>query len=375
MFENVKTMCQGFLKMGVPYFDVVIYKDGKELFRYMDGYVDVEKKIPPTGKELINVYSSSKPVTVTAALQLWEKGLFDLNDELSKYMPEYKNITVQTENGAVPAKNPMLIWHLFTMTAGFSYSTEGGWLEALKERTGGRCPTREVARALANVPLLFEPGTDYHYSLAHDVLAALVEVISGQNFDDYVKENIFKPMGMTRSTFLMPYDQMAKEVSIYYDYVKEDKSLRVHTNQHYRFGEDHASGGAGLVTCVDDYIKFAEGLRTYKLLKKETIEMIDKNWLTPEQHEKFGHKVNYYYGLGMRSAKPGTPRADFGWGGAAGTMMHVDIPHGITVFYSQHLMASPNHAMRTRVYEALLKDLGYELEVEFPAAIENEITY
>lgn len=371
MFENVKAMCQSFLKMGVPYFDVIIYKDGKEILRYMDGYVDVEKKIPPTGKELIKVYSSSKPVTVVAALQLWEKGLFDLNDELSKYLPEYKEITVQTENGPVPVKKPMLIWHLFTMTAGFSYSLEGGWLDALRERTDGKCPTREVARALAKEPLLFEPGTDYCYSLAHDVLAALVEVVSGQEFNDYVTENIFKPLGMTHSTFLYPYDKLPA----HYHFVKEDKTLRRREHNEYRFGPEHASGGAGLVTTVDDYIKFAEALRTYKLLKKETIELIDKNWLTPEQHEKFGHKVNYFYGLGMRSAKPGTPRADFGWGGAAGTMMHVDIPHGITVFYSQHLMSSPNQAMRTRVYDALLKDLGYDLEVDIPTVEENNITY
>ena len=371
MFENVKAMCQSFLKMGLPYFDVIIYKDGKEILRYMDGYVDVEKKIPPTGKELINVYSSSKPVTVVAALQLWEKGLFDLNDEVSKYLPEYKEITVQTENGPVPAKKPMLIWHLFTMTAGFSYSLEGGWLDALRERTDGKCPTREVARALAKEPLLFEPGTDYCYSLAHDVLAALVEVISGKNFNDYVTENIFEPMGMTQSGFLRPVEL----TNICYRYNKEERTIAPVEKNSYRFGPEHASGGAGLISCVEDYIKFAEGLRTFKLLKKETIAMIDKNWLTPQQHEKFGHKVNYFYGLGMRSAKPGTPRADFGWGGAAGTMMHVDIPHGITVFYSQHLLGSPNHAMRTRVYDALLKDLGYDLEVEFPTLEENNLTY
>lgn len=371
MFENVKAMCESFLKMGVPYFDVIIYKDGKEILRYMDGYTDVEKKIPPRGDELLNVYSSSKPVTVTAALQLWEKGLFDLNDELSKYLPEYKEITVRTENGILPAKNPMKIWHLFTMTAGFSYDLSGPWLNQLREATDGRCPTREVARALAGVPLEFEPGTDYRYSLAHDVLAAFVEVVSGQEFNAYVTENIFAPLGMTHSTYLYPYEKLPD----HYGFVKEDKSLRRITGHEYRFGPEHASGGAGLVTTVDDYIKFAEALRTYKLLKKETIAMIDKNWLTPQQHEKFGHKENYFYGLGMRSAKPGSARADFGWGGAAGTMMHVDIPHGITVFYSQHLMASPNHSMRTRVYESLLKDLGYDIEVSIPDPEENKITY
>lgn len=371
MFENVKAMCNSFLKMGVPYFDVIIYKDGKEILRHMDGFVDVEKKLPVRGDEQINVYSNSKPVTVAAALQLWEKGLFDLEDELSVYMPEYKEMTVQTENGVVPAKNPIRIKHLFTMTAGFSYSLAGDWLDQLRRDTDGRCPTREVARYLAKEPLIYEPGTDYQYSLAHDVLAALVEVLSGQSFNDYVKENVFDPLGMTRSTFLYPYDRLPA----HYDFVKADKTLRRREVNEFRFGPEHASGGAGLVTTVEDYIKFTEALRTYKLLKKETTEMIDKNWLTPEQHEKFGHKVNYFYGLGMRTAKPGTARADFGWGGAAGTMMHVDIPHGIAMFYSQHLRNSPNMSIRSRVYDALLRDLGYDLEVDIPDPEENKLTY
>ena len=371
MFENVKAMCQSFLKMGVPYFDVIIYKDGKELLRLMDGFTDMEKKTPPKGDELINVYSSSKPVTVVAALQLWEKGLFDLEDELWKYLPEYKEMTVKTEKGIVPAKNPIKIWHLFTMTAGFHYDLSGPWLEGLREATDGRCPTREVARHLAKEPLCFEPGTDYMYSLAHDVLAALVEVVSGQEFNAYVTENIFAPLSMTHSTFLYPYDQLPP---CYY-FIKADKTLRPVIGNDYRFGPEHASGGAGLVTTVEDYIKFAEALRTYRLLKKETTDMIHKNWLTPQQHEHFGHRENYFYGLGMRTAKPGTARADFGWGGAAGTMMNVDIEHGISVFYSQHLLASPNHSLRTRVYDALLRDLGYDLEVDIPTPEENNITY
>lgn len=373
MFENVKAMCESFLKMGVPYFDVIIYKDGKELLRHMGGYTDLENKIPVRGDELINVYSNSKPVTVTAALQLWEKGMFSLEDALWKYLPEYKEMTVRTQRGIEPAKNPIKIWHLFTMTAGFSYDTNTQWAEELRRDTNGHCPTREMARYLAKEPLLFEPGTDYRYSFAHDVLAALVEVVSGQKFEVYVKENIFDPLGMTRSSFLLPEEARA-QIAIQYAF-KEGKAVRHTLPNEFRLGPDHASGGAGLVTTVDDYIKFAEALRTYKLLKKETTDMIHKNWLTPEQHEKFGHKVNYFYGLGMRTAKPGTARADFGWGGAAGTMMNVDIDHGITVFYSQHLRNSPNMSIRSRVYDALLRDLGYDLEVDIPDPEENKLTY
>ena len=107
MFENTKKLCDSFLEMGVPGFDLSVYRDGKEILRYMGGYSDLENKIPIRGNEIYNVYSCSKLITVTAAMQLWEKGLFSLEDELCKYMPEYKEMTVKTENGIKKAENPI----------------------------------------------------------------------------------------------------------------------------------------------------------------------------------------------------------------------------------------------------------------------------
>lgn len=372
MFENVKAICQEYLKKGLPYFDLCVYKDDKELLRYMDGYADLENKLPVRGDERVNAYSNSKPVTVVAALKLWEKGLFHLEDELSAYMPEYKEMTVQTENGIVPAKNPIKIWHLFTMTAGFSYSLEGEWLEKLRQDTQGRCPTREVARYLAKAPLIYEPGTDYQYSLAHDVLAALVEVVSGKKFEAYVKENIFDPLGMTGSDFLIPMEDY-ETISKQYFFRKGKAELDRHNE--FRFGPEHASGGAGMVSTLDDQMKFAEALRTYQLLKKETVDMLSKNWLTPRQLESFPQKEKYFYGLGVRTAKPGSARADFGWGGSAGMLLCVDIPHGISLVYAQQMRGFMNMAIRTRIYEALLQDLGFDLQIKALTREERELTY
>ncbi len=372
MFENVKAICQEYLKEGLPFFDLSVYKDGKEILRYMDGYTDLEENIPVQGNERVQAYSNSKPVTVVAALQLWEKGLFDLEDELSKYMPEYKEMTVQTENGVVPAKNPIKIWHLFSMTAGLHYNISGPWLDELRKDTDGRCPTREVARYLAREPLVYEPGTDYKYSLAHDVLAALVEVLTGKKFEVYVKESLFDPLGMTGSDFVLPveeYDRVTKQ------YFFREGKAELDGHNEFRFGPEHASGGAGMVSTVDDQMKFAEALRTYRILKKETVDMLSKNWLTPRQLESFAQREKYFYGLGMRTAKPGTARADFGWGGSAGMLLCVDIPHGISLVYSQHMRGFKNMAVRTRLYEALLQDLGYDLEIKSLTREERELTY
>lgn len=374
MFRYTKAVCRRFLEMGVPGFDLLVYRDGKEILRHMGGYSDLENKIPVRGDEAYNIYSCSKPITVTAAMQLWEKGLFGLEDELSRYLPEYAEMTVRGENGVEKAKNPILVRQLFTMSAGFSYDLDSPELQRLKKETDGRCPTREFARALACEPLHFEPGTQYRYSLCHDVLAALVEVVSGQKFEQYVKENVFDPMGMTRSDFLLPLNEYESKVAPRYHFRDGKPTLGGRVSR-YRLGSEHASGGAGCVSTVEDYVKFLEGLRTFALLKKETIDLVTRPWLNEEEQRTFPLET-YHYGLGMRMRKPGTPHADFGWGGAAGATLHVDIPNGISLYYSQHMTASPNQSIRTRVYTAVLKDLGFDVELDLISDEEaNRLTY
>ncbi|MBE6713537.1 MAG: beta-lactamase family protein [Ruminococcaceae bacterium] len=373
MFENTKALCALFPKMGVPGFDLIVMRDGKEILRHMGGYMDLEKKIPVQGNELYNIYSCSKPITVTAAMQLWEKGLFDLEDEVSKYLPEFGKMTVQTENGLVPAERPILVRNLFTMTAGLSYALKSPELLKLREETEGRCATRDFARYLAREPLHAQPGTEYRYSLCHDVLAALVEVISGQKFEQYVKEHIFLPMGMTRSDFLLPIEDYDKVATLYK--FMEGKPVPITKVPGYRLGTEHASGGAGCVSTVEDYVRFAEGLRTHTLLKKETVDLITKPWLN--ESEARSYPLNAYtYGLGMRMRRPGSAAADFGWGGAAGASLHIDRKNGISLYYSQHLLASPNQSIRPQIYNAVLKDLGFDVQVKFPDdETLNQLTY
>lgn len=375
MFKKTKALCESFLKMGVPCFDLLVYKDGKEILRHMGGYTHLENQTPVRGDELYNIYSCSKPITVTAAMQLWEKGLFDLEDKVSRYLSEYEHMTVQTENGVVPAKNPILVRQLFTMTAGLTYDLCSPSLMQLREDTNGRCPTREVARYLAREPLASEPGTQYRYSLGHDVLAALVEVLSGEKFEVYVKKHIFEPMGMTRSDFLLPPERY-DEVATHYRFdAAQGKAVLRDKWPAYRLGTEHASGGAGCVSTVEDYIKFAEGVRTFRLLKPETIELMTRDWLSESEKQTFTLTA-FHYGLGVRMRKPGSEAKDFGWGGAAGATLHIDIPHGISLYYAQHLLSSPNQSVRTRIFSAVLEDLGCNITAELPPdANANKLTY
>ena len=115
MFEITKNLCERFIQMGVPGIDLLVYRNGKEILRYKTGYADLETKAPITGKERYNIFSCSKPITCVAAMQLWEKGLFSLDDPLYKYFPEYEHMTVRNEDGTiVPAENPIYIHNLFS---------------------------------------------------------------------------------------------------------------------------------------------------------------------------------------------------------------------------------------------------------------------
>ena len=336
MFTELTKKLDSFLEMGVPFYDCIVMKDGVCVYRHANGFTDMKNKVAVTGKEKYNIYSCSKLITCVAALQLWEKGLFSLDDKLSDYMPEFAEMSVWKDGEIVPAKNPILIRHLFTMTAGFSYNRNLPQILKCKEETNGECQTRELMKYLAKEPLGFEPGERFRYSLCHDVLAALVEVISGVQFGEYVKNNIFTPLGMNDSTFLLD-DSRLDEIVNQYTYDKETGvKERTKTND-YKFGSRFESGGAGCVSTLEDYIKFIEAIRIGNIiLKKETINMMATNQLTEEKMRLYWVE-GYGYGLGQRCPKD-EAKSDFGWGGAAGAYYAIDRKNKLTVLSLTHVL-------------------------------------
>ena len=367
MFEHLKNFCDSFLKAGLPGFDLAVYKSGECLLRYTGGYSDLEKKIKINGKERYNIYSCSKPITCAAALQLWEKGLFSLEDKLCDYMPEFGCMTVKTENGIKKAEKPILIKHLFEMTAGFSYDIASDSLLKCRGETDGKCPTREAMKYLAKEPLLFEPGDRWEYSLCHDVLAALVEVISGQKFEDYVKENIFDILDMQRSTFMLPESEI-KTISEQYRF---ENGKAVNVGKHivgYKIGSQYASGGAGCISTVDDYIKFLEGLRTGKLIKPKTLSLMTADRLTGRQKRTYWLAGSHGYGLGVKT--PGADTHDFGWGGAANAYLAVDAEDEISVYLGAHMLSSPTQGIRNMIFRYVYAELFDKSGIE---TIENNL--
>ncbi len=354
MFETIEQLQDAFLASGVPGNDLAIYYNGRCVYRKYKGYSDYAMSVPMNGKEKYNLYSCSKPITCAAAMNLWEKGGFSLEDRLSDYIPAFRDMKVRGEDGTLKkAEKPILVRHLFEMTSGLEYDVNCESIRRVKEKTGGRCPTVETVSALADEPLSFEPGDRWQYSFSHDVLAALVELISGERFSDYVRKNIFAPLGMNSSDFAFDY---AREDELCAQYTSEG-GRRVECGKKllaYKLGDEYESGGAGCVSTVDDYMLFLEALRVGDtILKSETVDLMATNRISPRM-KSYGNGPDYLktygYGLGVRCRMPGCDYTDFGWNGAAGAHMAVDKENGITLYYAQHYLGSPIARVRHLVY-------------------------
>ena len=378
-FEYMKNFMDSLTEWIIPGNSVVIYKDGKKVFEYSSGYPDLEKKIKKTGEEQLYIYSCSKVATVTAALQLYEQGKFLLSDPLYEYLPEFKKMYVKDGDRIKAAENPITIRDLFTMTAGLSYATNTPAFEKATTLTDGKMDTRTVIKCLAEEPLLFEPGARWNYSLCHDVLAVLAEVVSGMRFSEYMKKNIFEPLDMNNSYYHAPNDVIISPQYIYE--IQDTKNIvelqqKEHTSGVVKraygnelvFGENYDSGGAGIITTVDDYAKFAAalansgtGLNNNRILSSATVKLMKTNQLNEAQRKTMNWRRlrGYGYGLGVRTlidkAESGSNSSigEIGWGGAAGATIIADTEEKVALFYAHHMLNPQEEYYQPRLRNVL----------------------
>lgn len=337
---------------GIPGVDCAVTLDGETVFRHGAGEFAEDA--------LYFIYSASKPITCTAALQLYERGDFLLNTQVREFLPEYADVTVRHRlpDGSEeirPATRPVLMRDLFAMSAGLTYDTNSPAFQELNARTNGAPTTREVAAAMAKSPLMFEPGEHWNYSMCHDVLAAVVEVISGKRFSDYLQENIFDPVGMpdTGCVVRFPEEKRARLAKQYAFDEKEERAHEIESRCTFDLGPNHESGGGGLYSTLTDYTAFAAALANdgmtksgKRLLSPATINLMRTNMLS----EQATRDVNwiqldgYGYGLGVRTmidkALGGSNGSlgEFGWSGMAGAYLMVDPDRRLTVTYMQHMV-------------------------------------
>jgi len=337
---------------------IMVYLGGKCVYRYACGYAELESKTPLTGEEFFNLYSCSKITTVTAGLQLLEKGRFLLTDPLYEYIPEFREMYVKTPGGElVRAKNPITIRDLFCMSAGFSYDLNSPGFQKARALTGGTMDTASVVRCIADDPLHYVPGTRWVYSIAHDVLAGLVSIIEGKKFRDYVKEAIFDPLGIENCVYHHT-PRVRERMAAQYRYEPEkgdsfDAFVNVGKDVAHVLGEEYDSGGAGITGTMPDYVKLLAalaggglGLNGARILSGGSVELLKLNQLSEAQMKDYNWETlaGYGYGLGVRTltdkASAGSVGnlGEFGWCGAAGSMALMDSKLGLAMFYVQHVL-------------------------------------
>lgn len=355
-FKPLSTFIDRITAWRIPWAEVLVLYGNKEVFRYRSGYEDLNMTTPIDDQRIIHLYSLTKIMTCTAALQLVEQGKILLNDPISAYLPEYTDMNVKKTlpHGEVifeRAKKPILVRDLFTMTAGFSYDINSPSIEEVVRGTNGRAPTRDVVAALAKEPLLCEPGTKWIYSLCHDVLVALVEVVEGRRFSDYVYEEITGPLGMHDTGFYLS-DKQRSRLALKYEYNDTLGKPIYDEGNNYQLGSEYESGGAGLYSTVSDYVLFLNTLTNLgtspegvRLLSPESVNLMRTDQLNEGTRGYFSWSqlAGYGYGLGVRThisrqiSGSLSSLGEFGWSGAAGSLAIMDPSRQLTVMYAQHM--------------------------------------
>lgn len=335
---------------GFPMCDLGVTYRGENVYRHSSGYSDAELTKPTSADDIYWIFSNSKILTCIAAMRLVEEKKISLDDKLSKYIPEYEKMFVMKPDGSiVPAENPITLLHLFTMTAGMDYNLVSPPVNAARDANGS---TLDIVKAMAKMPLWFEPGTHYKYSLCHDVLAAVVEVVSGMKFCEYADKYIFKPLGMINTGF-RPNDEQKKRFSALYVYQNGiNKAKLVECGNNYALSSVYDSGGAGLFSTVDDYLKLVTAIALggttkdgYHLLSSDTIKLMQKNYLCDDARADFSVTRLAGYGWGLCGRVHIDPVVslsrssvgEFGWDGAAGAFNLMDPEKQVALYMGTHV--------------------------------------
>ncbi len=365
--ENIQSVLDDFVnKKEAAGLNLLVCHNGHEIGYWQSGLADVENARPYQRDTIVRLYSMSKPVTAVAAMILMEEGKLDFADELFRYLPEFKNLKVCTDKGRNgnprPANRPILISDLLNMTSGYTY---GAWSEDCPlgehltsdliaelnkdeaENGASKITTRELARRLADIPVSFEPGTDYNYGLSADILGAVIEEVAGTKLSDFMKERIFKPLDMKDTDFYVPDSKQNRLAKVYRAGGELFTSCNLGIQDKMSHEPAFESGGAGLCSTIDDYMKFALMLTNggqldgRRILAENTVRYLSNARLTPALQQRFDmrmpHLAGYTYCNLLRvAANPGscnvfTNKGEFGWDGWLGPYVSVDLESKITI--------------------------------------------
>lgn len=335
--------------------NVLVLRGTQELAYAQAGFADIENVKPFARDTICRIYSMSKPVTAVAAMILVERGLLDLGSSVGEYLPEFCDMRVWENGQKVPTRRNVLIKDLLGMTSGISYPAEdpsgqevARVFEELEDRISGDDPmtTREWAKKIGACALAFQPGEKWMYGASADVLGAVIESVAGMSLREFMRKEIFEPLGMTDTDFYVSEEKSARLSQIYERTSDGPRPFR-DDNLGISYCADRLpafqSGGAGLCSTIDDYAKFARSLLGHgvQLLKPQTVRTMTGNQLLPWQKESawraWESMAGYGYGNLCRvltdpaMAMLNGWKGEYGWDGWLGTYFCNSPENDVTV--------------------------------------------
>ena len=363
-----------------------IYRNGQLGFISPLGLMDRESRKLVERDTIFRIYSMTKPITSVALMSLYEKGLFQLDDPVSEYIPSFKDLKIYEEGilGSYKTNYPdreMTIIDLLSHQSGLTYGfMERTNVDAAYRELGIEKESQEnleeFVDVLSTIPLEFSPGTAWNYSVSTDVCGYLIEVISGKPLDSFLEEEIFQPLGMLDTGFYVPSIK-TQRLSSNYEY-REGKEpiLIAHSGSHIN-PPTLLSGGGGLVSTLDDYMAFCKmilgrgSLEGHRILSRKTLDLMSSNHLTNGEDLRscaYGRwsETSYTgvgFGLGFSvlldpaASQVSGSKGELAWGGAASTAFWIDPLEDMAVVFLTQLIPSSTYnvrrELRSLVYSAL----------------------
>jgi CubicO group peptidase (beta-lactamase class C family) len=367
----------------------LVQRNGQIVHSDVLGYKDREAQTPMTRDTIFRIYSMTKPITSVAVMMLFEEGKLRLTEPVDRLLPELADAQVLKDpagplDQTVPAKGPITIRDLLAHTSGLAYTFTAGepLAKALGENgllgSSSDLGPNEWIQRLGSLPLAYQPGERWHYSLSTDVLGVVVERASGMPFAEFLRTRIFEPLGMKDTAFYVPAAKLDRFATNYARDREQGGKVVVFDHPSkttYAAPKAFSSGGGGLVSTADDYLRFASMIAHHgeldgvRILSRKGVELMTSNTLTPEERPDAPFGARFFaagrgFGMGVsvledvgRSAQMGS-KGNNGWGGAAGTWYWVDFEEDLAAVMMIQLMGAGQETpirsdFETLVYQAL----------------------
>ena len=374
----------------LPGWQIAVMRHGELAFASSYGWQNVEQRTPIADDTIFRIYSMTKPITTVAAMMLWEEGAFELKDPVAKFIPSFAQQKVyragsHTAPQLEPVTEPMQLWHLMSHTSGLTYGFMLSHpVDAMYRAAGFEwgiprdVDLAGVCDALAALPLLFQPGREWNYSMSTDVLGRVVEVVSGQTLDEFFRTRIFAPLKMSDTAFFTPEKDHSRLASLYGLNPADKKAVHLEAASKAAYAPPRALlGGGGLVSTTHDYLRFAEMFRRggeldgVRLLSPRTVRYMASNHLPNNMDlSQFGRPLfsettydGVGFGLGfsvtidpIKAKVPGSV-GEHGWGGAASTTFSIDPVEQLSVVMMTQLMPSSSWPLRSELKQLVQQAL------------------